>query len=324
MLYVIYANKKYLASEFDVLSDTEGIKCLKFTTVRMHGIKRILQLIVRYLRAFIINRKGLFADYFFNVDFIQNQLPQITEDDNVLFIIENLKELLVLNKEIKCRKKSVFIRNSASTKSAYSRWEYMRYLPKTGMDIYSFDKGDSKYGFKTVKQVYCHNKTLQQLKSTDIQEDVDIVFLGKDKRRAPYLLELKKQFDAENISSYYYIMKDQHSVLLPQLADAYQDEEIPYADTLLITMRGKCILEILQKGQVGMTIRPLEAIFMKKKLMTNDKNILSSPIYHPDNVYVLGHDKRSLRDFLLADYHELPQETINQYDVHHWIKQFMD
>ena len=320
MLHIIYRDQ----SEFDVLSETEGIKCLNFKRVRMHGAKRIFQLIAKHLRAFVVNRKGLFTKYFFEADFFQNQIPQISKDDSVLFVVENLKELLMLNKEINCGKKSVFIRNSACTKSAYSRWEYLHYLPKTGMSVYSFDKNDAKYGFHIVKQVYCYTKILQQLKNTDIQEDVDIVFLGKDKKRANILLELKKQFDAENISSYYYIMKDKHSVLLPEFTDAYHDNEIPYTDALRITMRGKCILDILQGNQGGMTLRPLEALFMKKKLITNNRNIISSPIYHPNNIFVIGHDNRSFRDFMLADYYELPQETINQYDVYYWIKQFMN
>ena len=46
-------------------------------------------------------------------------------------------------------------------------------------------------------------------------------------------------------------------------------------------LSAKCILEIVQKGQVALTLRPYEAVAYNKKLLTNNKTILNFKYYNP-------------------------------------------
>lgn len=46
-------------------------------------------------------------------------------------------------------------------------------------------------------------------------------------------------------------------------------------------LKASCILEIVQKGQIASTLRPFEAVVYNRKLLTNNKCILSFSFYDP-------------------------------------------
>ena len=67
------------------------------------------------------------------------------------------------------------------------------------------------------------------------------------------------------------------------------------------------VLEVVQPGQVGVTLRYYEAITYNKKLITNNEMVKKLPFYNPDYMFVfcdpedidLEWVKRSIKD----DYH---------------------
>ena len=79
----------------------------------------------------------------------------------------------------------------------------------------------------------------------------------------------------------------------------------------------------MQKGQKGLTIRAVEALFYRKKLITNNGAIRDNAFYHPDNVFVWGEDSPADFDaFLQSPYHEVDKQLIRTYDIEYWIKAF--
>ena len=88
--------------------------------------------------------------------------------------------------------------------------------------------------------------------------------------------------------------------------------------------RSNCILEILQKGQDGMTLRTLEALFMNKKLMTTNRKIKEYDFYDPANVYIIGGDEqRTVKEFIYTPQVYIQDDITNAYDITHWIKKFL-
>lgn len=53
----------------------------------------------------------------------------------------------------------------------------------------------------------------------------------------------------------------------------------PYPTVLRESQKAHCILDITQKGQTGLTLRPYEAVVYNRKLLTNNKSILTFPFY---------------------------------------------
>lgn len=325
MIYIIKENNFLADYILDALKQWDDIVQIRFARTECHGVKRYIQLVVRFFRAILFNKKGLCNSWFFPDDFM-HQLKAIGNNDKVLlFSCQNLKELLVLDKEISCPSKSVFLWNPLSTinENFYSRWEYAHYLHRTKMRVCTFDDGDARaYGFELVNQVY--RLPDAELQSERTRVSSDIFFICKDKRRSKAISDVLKEFDRQGITHDFYILRDKHTKPRKELLPYYTDKLISYKDYCIKAMHSKCLLEILQKGQTGMTMRTLEALFFKKKLITTNPGIRTSRLYHPNNIYVLdGSESRTIRDFIDSDFHEYPDQIINQYDIRHWVKQFM-
>lgn len=324
MLFII--KKDYFLADHILASlvPMKEVRVIPYRRQKCHGIQRWAQLAIRFVRAFLFNRKGWETKWFFHKDFIQ-QIAIIEEADKVLFWgCENLKELLVLKKEIAARHKNVFLWNPVATicRNAYSKWEYASYLNRTDMTIYTFDAGDARrYHFNQLNQVYCYPSKKLLAHKENIR--FNAIFIGQDKKRTATLTKLASTLEQQKLTFHFHIVCDKHTMQTPQLRPFYQNHQLSYEDSLALLLQAQSIIEILQKGQTGMTLRTLEAVFLQKKLITNNISIVHTPIYHPDNIYILGQEKRSLSDFLNTPYHELPQEVINPYEIHHWIQPFL-
>lgn len=56
---------------------------------------------------------------------------------------------------------------------------------------------------------------------------------------------------------------------------------LSYAQVLRRELSAQCLLEIVQPGRKGLTLRPYEAVAYNRKLLTNCKSILDFPYYDP-------------------------------------------
>ena len=67
----------------------------------------------------------------------------------------------------------------------------------------------------------------------------------------------------------------------------------------------------------------MESLFLKKKLITSNKNIKNHNFYNKNNIFIIGEDKwKDLDKFINSDYEEIDQSIINYYDFDEWIKRF--
>lgn len=190
------------------------------------------------------------------------------------------------------------------------------------MHIYTFDKKDTqRYGFRFINQVY--RKPKNHHTATSSPTEWDIFYIGIDKYRTSILERLKLLFDEQGISYNINIKRDKHTQESKFLRSCYINKSIDYETTLSMIEKSKCILEIIQNGQGGMTLRTLEAIFYDKKLITNNKDIINHPIYNPNNIYVIGNqENRSIKEFLETPQMKLSNEIKNPYEITYWINAF--
>ncbi len=326
MLYII--KKDFFLADYILgsLTQTEGISIIPYRRNKApKGLwKKLLFLGKRHLRAFYFNKKGLWNNDFFPTTFF-DALKNVTPNDHVLFWgVENLKEMLILQKEINPTQTSFFLWNPVSTinRNQYSKNEYARYIKRKNINVYTFDKNDAKqYGLKLVKQVYRMPESVENHNNID---EKDVFFIGKDKKRAKVLLHLLNKLKKEKLSYYFHILTDKHSNIDSAYADCFYKEGLAYPTVLKHVNAGRCIAEILQTGQSGMTIRTLEALFFKKKLITNNHEITKEPFYHPNNIYIIGKDEEriTLAEFINTPITDVPEDVLRLYQIEHWIKQF--
>ena len=79
------------------------------------------------------------------------------------------------------------------------------------------------------------------------------------------------------------------------------EKRLSYPDYLKKAASSSIILEIMRPGHAGLSLRPLEALFFRKKLITDNPAIRNSEVYHPDNIFILGEDT-DLGAFLRRDF----------------------
>ena len=74
--------------------------------------------------------------------------------------------------------------------------------------------------------------------------------------------------------------------------------------------QSNCILDYNQEGQVGLTLRPMEALFLEKKLITNNKDIKNYDFYNPSNIFILGENNiEDIKEFINKPYEKVEQKN---------------
>lgn len=148
---------------------------------------------------------------------------------------------------------------------------------------------------------------VELLKHVDI--GYDCFFVGKEKGRGDILREISENLDKVGLT-YRFIVNDESMPFLP------------YTQTLEMLNRSRCIVDVTLFTK-GMSLRPMEALFFGKKLITNNPNIKRERLYHPDNVFIWGEDDiMQLHDFVMSPFHALPNELLRYYDINAWIERY--
>lgn len=187
---------------------------------------------------------------------------------------------------------------------------YRNIIKTKSLPVYSFDKQDcARFGLKYNSMVYSHQIVDKYQADKEEHEKYSLFFVGYDKGRKERLEEIKAYLDKWDMNYYFRIMD--------------QNEWMEYPNYISLLHHSTAILDVVQKGQTGLTIRVMESMFFKKKLVTTNGCIKDYDCYHPSNVFILGEDKlEHLPEFLNGAYVDLPREIVDRYDVEQWILRF--
>lgn len=85
----------------------------------------------------------------------------------------------------------------------------------------------------------------------------------------------------------------------------------------------RCILDSPQDGQLGLTIRVLEALGAKKKLITTNEDVKNYDFYRPENIYVYK-ERINLNDsFFSEPFQEISSDVYEKYSLHNWLGELL-
>ena len=183
-----------------------------------------------------------------------------------------------------------------------------------GCELWSFDPLDCQ-------RYNLHFNTTYYFKELELPSNSmrhrSVFFCGLDKGRKEKLDEIQQKLNIMGLTSYFHVVDEKKSVAqrLPLLS--YQE----YLEYLSVS---DAVLDVLQDGQEGMTLRVMEALFLKKKLITTQKNLLKADFYHPDNIFIIGMDNWSqIKEFMNRPIYSIPNEILIKYDFDSWIKRLI-
>jgi hypothetical protein len=80
------------------------------------------------------------------------------------------------------------------------------------------------------------------------------------------------------------------------------------------------LVDIQQQHQIGLSFRVFEALGFKKKLITNNQDIINYDFYNPNNIFIISESNYEVPSiFFETDYIEVSPEIINRYGLNNWL-----
>ncbi|WP_462254042.1 hypothetical protein [Ferruginibacter sp.] len=177
--------------------------------------------------------------------------------------------------------------------------------------IYSFDTDDcKKYGFLPLNNFYFYEDNTAKI------TDNVYCLISHDKRLAT-VEKIGRYLNAKGIANTLKIYKD--------IPFKYKDvmpvhQIIPYQTMLNEIAQSTILLEVLKEQQRGLTFRALEALGLKKKLITNNKQIKNYDFFEENNIFVINTDNINIPDwFFKTPYKEIDETVRRKYHLKEWI-----
>lgn len=189
--------------------------------------------------------------------------------------------------------------------------ENLNFLPlfysKTYEEIGKKNKRKFKYDFCFVgtahpKKYQAINMMKNQLKTVYPKQFIYFFF------PSPIVFFYRKLMNKEFRKAHY---KEFHYTPLKgkQMNDIYEDS--------------RCVLDSAQSGQLGLTIRVIEAFGAKKKLITTNEDVVNYDFYEPENIYVYNGLIDMDDIFFKEEYKEIEDTIYKKYSLENWLKKII-
>jgi hypothetical protein len=180
------------------------------------------------------------------------------------------------------------------------------WLPRDAntFEVATFDPGDAgRYGWRPASTHYF--REFQQHARTE--KDYDLVFIGRDKGRRDLIHHAADL--ARSVGGRAHI-----NIVAPD------EPYVPYRQVLATAGRSRAVLDIVQEGQQGLTLRAMEALFLGVRLITNNDAVLNAEHYPSENVWLLGRDNSAGFSDWLHDEPAAPKSAaLDYYDFDAWL-----
>ena len=250
----------------------------------------------------------------------------VKEDIDILFVIAwsflKRENLVYLENFYKFKKKKLYLWDDIGKIKNF--FEYKDYFD----EVYSFDRRDCK-NFNLKYRPTFYSERLKFLKK---ENEIKYIFsfIGEYSLRRSNLL---KKIVQDYKKSFIYLYYSPYIYLLKYLFNKeYKMKDIKFSKISRenynnILQESEIVIDLINSEQTGVTQRSLDAIFLEKKIITNNENIKLSPIYLKNNVLVINEDQTKeeiiskVNTFLSTEYIKYPEEIINYYSLDQWVKE---
>lgn len=148
--------------------------------------------------------------------------------------------------------------------------------------------------------------------------------------RLPVYFKLKKECEKKGVKLFAYLATPLHSYIyhryflrdynfLHALKDIHI-RNLPIELTHKIYDRSKCIIDYTRPEQNGLTMRTIEAIGHKCKIITNNKNIIKEDFYNINNISLYEETEiRISPELFEKPYEEIESKIYMNYSLNQWL-----
>lgn len=228
----------------------------------------------------------------------------------------------------KCQEKAKFILYQWDGEE---NLKFIKAFHKFFDDIYTFDRLDAKNKIYKFLPLFYIDKYKKAGENIVKNYKYDVSYIGtahpqKIKKISEMSNKLKKVYSEQFIYNYmpsklkYYYhklkTKEYKNVKIKDL----KFEKLSSEETMGIFRDSKCILDVPQKGQNGLTIRTIECLGAKRKLITTNKDIVNYDFYCPENIYIYDGEIDYNSIFFKSNFKELEIDIYEKYSLKNWLK----
>ncbi len=195
-----------------------------------------------------------------------------------------------------------------------------------GVEFATFDRqAAEKYGIKFKHYFYEYETEAKaaQRKGGDIEWDA--VFFGVDKGRIDELLRLRDEMKEIGLKPIFFVVPWKRRKYTARQREILLENHVPYSKIAETIVRSRAVVDINMKGQSGITQRPMESMFLERKLITDNQDIVNYDFYDPRNVFIIGRDDfAALPQFIKSPYIPAEEEIKDGYRPKKWLEGFFD
>lgn len=263
-------------------------------------------------------------------NYYANEFSKLPSDIDVIFIIKgstlSMKEFEVLKSKYPLAKKIMYQWDSVKN------YEHAIEIANFCDFNYTFDPDDARlYGWK-YRALFFNPSCYKKVK----ERNIDLAFIcslhSQRLRVFKQLLTFAKKnhlvlFDYlfSNKWSFYrqkYLCRnaafDVNSKLL-------KFTPLPMAATIDVYNHSKALVDFKFSNQVGLTMRTIESLGHKCKLVTNNKRVVEEDFYNPHNIFVYDEDDFEIPiSFLVSEYEPLPSDIYYKYSIEGWLDDLLE
>lgn len=103
-------------------------------------------------------------------------------------------------------------------------------------------------------------------------------------------------------------------------ASYFSYKPLPSSKVASVLLSSRVILDIQHPKQSGLTMRTIETLGARKKMITTNSDIVNYDLYDPHNIVVIDREDPQVNDgFLTTPFVELSELLINKYSLSSWI-----
>ncbi len=210
---------------------------------------------------------------------------------------------------------------------------YIEQMQKYFDKCYSFDREDCKKNPRLIflPLFYCDQYEKIGLKTRNDYK-YDFCFVGTaHPKKYKFIKEMSQQLISVYPKQFIYFYYPSRLVYVyrkfknPELKHAKMNEfhykPLHSAEMNEIYAESRCVLDSPQAGQLGLTIRVLEALGAKKKLITTNEDIVNYDFYRPENIYVYKGRFDEDSSFFTKPYSEVDKNIYIKYALRNWLKE---
>lgn len=196
---------------------------------------------------------------------------------------------------------------------------------------YSFDRMDCKKFNINFLPLFYYNDYIN-VASHKEKTEYDVLFIGTTHSdRYSFVQKIKsKIMDFGGVAYTYYFFQGKIMYYRAKCLDKsirkapiqnFHFKPLSKNDVLELYKKSRIIVDIQHPKQTGLTLRTLEALGSKRKLITTNTDIKNYDFYNPQNILVVDrHEPDIPLDFYKSDYVEIPENIYNKYSIVEWIK----